>query len=417
MEQRIHGVSGTALFDFIMKDIMDDAYKAIVLDNYGVAIAGIFASNWLKKHMEKWLNEKDVVDGLSQSLSNNVTSEMGLALLDVADVSPAISGRDRIFPACSDETFFEDLAKLPGGQEVCDSIRNYLGKYGMRCPGEIDITRARWAEKPTMLIPLILNNIKNFEPGSHAIIFEQKRQEAEQKAQELISRLEKLPGGKQKAKKTKKQISVMRNFISFREYPKYAMMKHFYVYKQALLKEAALLVQKGLIREPEDIYYLSFEELRQVVGTNRLDYSIITKRKADYKVFEKLTPPRVMTSDGEVITGEYDTGDIPKGALIGVPVSTGVVEGRARIVLKLEDAAVEEGDILVTAFTDPSWTPLFVSIKGLVAEVGGMMTHGAVVAREYGLPAVVSVENATRLIKDGQRIRVNGTEGYVEILE
>lgn len=93
-----------------------------------------------------------------------------------------------------------------------------------------------------------------------------------------------------------------------------------------------------------------------------------------------------------------------------------IVEGRARLVLRLEDADIKEGDILVTAFTDPSWTPLFVSIKGLVTEVGGMMTHGAVVAREYGLPAVVSVENATKLIKDGQQIRVNGTKGYVEIL-
>jgi pyruvate,water dikinase len=400
-----------------MKDIMDDAFKSIVLDNYGVAIAGIFASNWLKKHMEKWLNEKDVVDGLSQSLSNNVTSEMGLALLDVADVVRRYPAVIEYFQQSCDETFFEDLEKFPGGQGACDSIRNYLGKYGMRCPGEIDITRTRWAEKPTMLIPMILNNIKNFEPGSHAIIFEQKRQDAKQKAQELISRLEKLSGGKQKAKNAQKQISVMRNFISFREYPKYAMMKHFYVYKQALLKEAVMLAQKGIIEEPEDIYYLSFDELKKVAGTNHLDYGIIIKRKADYGVFEKLMPPRVMTSDGEVITGEYDTGDIPKGALIGVPVSTGVVEGRARIVLKLEEAVVENGDILVTAFTDPSWTPLFVSIKGLVSEVGGMMTHGAVVAREYGLPAVVSVENATRLIKEGQKIRVNGTKGYVEILE
>lgn len=415
MEQRIHGVSGTALFDFIIKDI-DDAYMAIVLDNYGVAIAGLLASSWLKKHMEKWLGEKDVVDALSQSLPNNVTAEMGLALLDVADVVRNYPAVLEYFQHASDETFFEDLSKLPGGQEASDSIRNYLEKYGMRCPGEIDITRPRWAEKPTMLVPLILNNIKNFEPGSHAAIFEQKRREAMQLAQKLTGRLEKLPGGKQKAEKTKTEISVFRNFIGFREYPKYAMMKHFLVYKQALLKEATLLAQKGVFREIEDIYYLTFEELRNVVASGQLDYSIITKRKADYEVYEKMTPPRVMTSDGEIITGEYDTGDIPKGALLGVPVSTGVIEGQARIVLKLEEAKIEEGDILVTTFTDPSWTPLFVSIKGLVAEVGGMMTHGAVVAREYGLPAVVSVENATKLIRDGQRIRVNGTNGYVEIL-
>ena len=416
LETRINGKMGANLFDFILQD-MDEAYKSIVLDNYSVAIAGIFASGWLKKHMKKWLDEKDVTDVLSQSLANNVTSEMGLELLDVADVvrqHPAVLG---YFQHASDETFYEELKKLEGGKSVDEAMRNYLRKYGMRCPGEIDISRPRWAEKPTMLIPLILNNIKNFEPGSHAVIFEQKRLEAEQKGQELVGRLERLPGGRQKAEKTKKKISVMRNFIGFREYPKYAMMQRFYVYKQALKKEAALLVQKKVIREPEDIYYLTFEELRKVADTYQLDYSVITKRKADYEAYEKLTPPRVMTSDGEIITGEYDTGDIPKGALIGVPVSTGVIEGRARIVLKLEEAAVEEGDILVAAFTDPSWTPLLVSIKGLVAEVGGMMTHGAVVAREYGLPAVVSVENATRLIKDGQRIRVNGTKGYVEILE
>jgi len=124
-----------------------------------------------------------------------------------------------------------------------------------------------------------------------------------------------------------------------------------------------------------------------------------------------------MTSEGEVISGEYNNGNIPQGALPGLPVSSGIIEGRARIILKMEEAKIEGGDILVTAFTDPSWTPLFVSLKGLVTEVGGLMTHGAVIAREYGLPAVVGVENATKLIKDGQRMRVNGTEGYLVVLK
>ena len=264
---------------------------------------------------------------------------------------------------------------------------------------------------------MILSNIKNFEPGAHSTIFERGLLEAKQKEQDLLNRLEQLPGGKQKAKKTRKMISRLRNFIGYREYPKYIIVGQYWIIKQALLKEAVKLMQKGVIREKEDIYYLSFEELREVVRTNRLDYSIITKRKEEHKVYEKLTPPRVMTSEGEVISGEYDTGNIPKGALAGVPVSSGTIEGRARVILRMEDANIEEGDILVTTFTDPSWTPVFVSIKGLVTEVGGKMTHGSVIAREYGLPAVVGVENATKLIKDGQRIRVNGTEGYVEILQ
>ncbi|WP_373325355.1 PEP-utilizing enzyme [Sporomusa paucivorans] len=228
--------------------------------------------------------------------------------------------------------------------------------------------------------------------------------------------MKQLPDGEQKAEETKRMIDLIRNFSGFREYPKYGMINRYFVYKQALLKEAEQLVQAGVIQDKEDICYLTLEELRETVRTNKLDYPIISQRKDEYKVYEKLTPPRVITSDGEIITGEYKRENLPAQAIIGLPVSAGVIEGRARVISNLEDADLEDGDILVTAFTDPSWTPLFVSIKGLVTEVGGLMTHGAVIAREYGLPAVVGVENATKLIKDGERIRVHGTEGYVEIL-
>ena len=175
-------------------------------------------------------------------------------------------------------------------------------------------------------------------------------------------------------------------------------------------------MQESVIHEKEDIYYLTFEELLVVVSTNRVDYEIISKRKDEHKLYERLTPPRVIIYDGEIFSGEYKRENLPAEAIVGLPVSSGVIVGRARVILNMEDADLEAGDILVTSFTDPSWTPLFVSIKGLVTEVGGLMTHGAVIAREYGLPAVVGVENATKLINDGQRIRVNGTEGYVEIL-
>jgi pyruvate,water dikinase len=152
------------------------------------------------------------------------------------------------------------------------------------------------------------------------------------------------------------------------------------------------------------------------VRTNEVDDELISERKHAFRSYEALTPPRVLTSEGEVIAGEYRRDDLPAGGLIGLPVSAGTIEGRARVVLDMAEAEFEPGDILVTAYTDPSWSPLFVAIEGLVTEVGGLMTHGAVIAREYGLPAVVGLENATRLIRDGQRIRVHGTEGFVEIL-
>jgi rifampicin phosphotransferase len=225
-----------------------------------------------------------------------------------------------------------------------------------------------------------------------------------------------LPDGERKAEETKRMIDRVRTFIGYREYPKYGMVSRYFVYKQALLKEAERLVQAHVLGEKEDIFYLTFGEFHDVVRTNRVDDQLIGRRKDAFRSYQALTPPRVLTSDGEVIGGAYRRDDLPAGALAGLPVSAGTIEGRARVILDLGEADLEPGDILVTAYTDPSWTPLFVAIKGLVTEVGGLMTHGAVIAREYGLPAVVGVQNATRLIRDGQRIRVHGTDGYVEIL-
>ena len=212
-------------------------------------------------------------------------------------------------------------------------------------------------------------------------------------------------------------IDRVRTFMGYREYPKYHMVSRYFIYKQALLQEAERLVHARRPRvRPEDIFFLRFEELQEVVRTNRVDDQLIAQRKDAMRRYEALTPPRVLTSEGEVVDGEYRRDDVPAGALVGLPVSAGTVEGRARVITDIAQADLEPGDILVTAYTDPSWTPLFVAIKGLVTEVGGLMTHGAVIAREYGLPAVVNVERATHLINDGDRIRVHGAEGYVEIL-
>jgi pyruvate,water dikinase len=416
LKQNIQTKSGSDLFDFILEDI--EQLKKILFDpqSHRVIMAAMDASSWINEKMQEWLGEKNVADTLSQSAPNNITSEMGLALLDVADVIRPYPEVIDYLQQVKDDNFLDELVKFDGGQETQDAIYDYLNKYGMRCAGEIDMTRTRWSEKPSTLVPMILNNVKNFEPNASNLKFEQGRQEALKKEQELLDRLKQLPDGEQKVKETKRMIDLVRNFIGYREYPKYGMVNRYFVYKQALLKEAEQLVKANVIHEKEDIYYLTFEELREAVRTNQLDYQVISKRKDEYKLYEKLTPPRVITSDGEIIAGKYKRENLPAEAFVGLPVSSGVVEGRARVILNMEDADLEDGDILVTSFTDPSWTPLFVSIKGLVTEVGGLMTHGAVIAREYGLPAVVGVESATKLIKDGQRIRVHGTEGYVEIL-
>jgi pyruvate,water dikinase len=416
LRRDIRGRSGTALLDFVIADF--DELKRILSDprSHQAIMAGMGALQWLNDNMEVWLAERGAADALMQSVPRNVTSEMGRALLDVADTVRRHPGVVALLEHAEHDGFLDELSGIPGGAQSRDAIRAFLDVYGMRCVGEIDITRPRWSEHPVALVPLILANIRNFEAGAARRLFEQGLREAEEKERDLLERLRAQPGGAERAAETKQMIDRLRTFIGYREYPKYAIVSRHAIYKQALLEEADRLVRARVLHDREDIFYLSLEEFRDVVRTGRIDEELVTRRREAFVSHHALAPPRVLTSEGEALDGAYRRDGIPAGALPGLAVSAGAVEGRARVILDIADADVAPGDILVTVATDPSWSPAFVAISGLVTEVGGLMTHGAVIAREYGLPAVVGVTQATRLIHDGQRIRVHGSEGYVELL-
>ncbi|MEU4098753.1 rifamycin-inactivating phosphotransferase [Streptomyces sp. NPDC026673] len=416
LERDIRTKTGPALFDFLLEAF--EEHKRVLGDplNMRAIMAGMEATWWLNDKLQEWLGEKNAADTLTLSAPDNITSEMGLALLDVADVIRARPEVVAFLRGVEDDAFLDELPKLAGGTEARDAIEDYLDRYGMRCVGEIDITRPRWRERPTTLVPVILDNVRNFEPGAAERRFEEGRRKARQKELDVLSRLRALPDGDRKADETKRMIDRVRTFIGYREYPKYGIVSRYFVYKRALLAEAERLVRAGVLSDREDVFHLTFGEFHEVARSHRVDDELIRRRKEAFRSYQALTPPRVLTSDGEAVNGAYRRDDAPAGALVGLPVSAGTVEGRARVILDIAEADLEAGDILVTTYTDPSWSPLFVGIAGLVTEVGGLMTHGAVIAREYGLPAVVGVEQATRRIRDGQRIRVHGTDGYVEIL-
>lgn len=210
LKQNIQTKSGSDLFDFIVEDIQQ--LKKILFDPQSsrVFMTAMDASSWINENMNKWLGEKNVADTLSQSVPNNITSEMGLALLDIADVIRPYPEVIDYLQHVKDDNFLDELVKFDGGQETGDAIYAYLNKYGMRCAGEIDMTKTRWSEKPITIVPMILGNIKNFEPNAGKRKFEQGRQEALEKEQELLDRLKQLPDGEQKAKETKRVISLIR---------------------------------------------------------------------------------------------------------------------------------------------------------------------------------------------------------------
>jgi phosphoenolpyruvate synthase/pyruvate phosphate dikinase len=467
--RKLERLSETEALQFIMDD--QKRFRKVLYDpsGTGATVMTIMIARLLDKTVEKLTGEKAITNRLAKSVRHNSSSEMGLKLCEVSDIARNYPQIVTYLEEAGEDLSLEALIKLEGGNLVADKFAEFLEEYGMHCAGELDITRERFRERPGILCTSLLNNIKNLPAGHAEISFEQGKQEAEQLSRQLVAKMEAEHGGR-KARKLKKQIEKYRKFVGVREYTKYFWMAHYDVYKQAIMREVHNLVKAGVLKKPEDANYLSMDELLEAVKNGYVNQSLIDERKDAYHSYASLTPPRIIFSDGEVPPVAYSTDipsgalaglavkngyvnqsliderkdayhsyasltppriifsdgevppvaystDIPSGALAGLAVSTGIVEGRARVVENLEDANVEEGDILVTTFTDPSWTPIFVSLSGLITETGGMMSHGAVIIREYGLPAVVGVVNATRLIKDGQRIRVNGTKGYVEILE
>ena len=357
LKREIRTRSGEALLDFIREDIKELRRILFAPESRQVFMSAMEAAWWLNEHLETWLGEKNAADVLTQSVPHNVTSEMGLALLRVADVIRPYPDVVSLLQRVESEGFLDELPSVAGGREARDAIQAWLDMYGMRCVGEIDITRPRWSERPSALVPLILANVRNFEPGAGERRFEQGRQEAETKEQEVLERLQAVPDGEQKAEETKRMIDRVRTFIGYREYPKYGMVSRYFVYKQALLGEASGLVAARVLRETEDMFYLTFDELRDAVRTHSVDVEVIERRKAEFASYQALTTPRVLTSDGEMIAGTYRRGDVPAGALVGLPVSAGTIEGRARVILDMAEADLEVGDILVTRYTDPSWTP------------------------------------------------------------
>ncbi|HHX04237.1 MAG TPA: phosphoenolpyruvate synthase, partial [Tissierellia bacterium] len=414
LRQTLERLSGSEVLDAIEQDqsrLMDVIYDST---GFGAVLATQYAIGQIDRLGKQLTGESNLSNRLSKSVEHNVSSEMGLALSEVSDLIRDYPEVQSYLEESGAEFTFFGLKGVPGGEVVAQALEDFLQRYGMRATGEIDITKTRFRENPAELIPTILSNIRSLPVGHAQATFQQGVSETQKIIEDILYQA-KQKLGRKKAKKLEKNITFFRHYLGTREYPKYFWICRYDVYKQALMREAKELVKQGVLDQAEDIYYLTFEELRHMMATQQRNQSLIEERKAAYSGYAHLTPPRVIFSDGEVPEIDYAR-QIPTGALAGLGVSSGMVEGRARVIKSIEDAVIAPGDILVTSFTDPSWTPVFVSLAGLVTEIGGMMTHGAVITREYGLPAVVGVVGATQRIKDGDLIRINGDEGYVEIL-
>ncbi|GAA0076692.1 phosphoenolpyruvate synthase [Clostridium sp. CTA-5] len=402
-----------------IKTVEDEATKIFskILKNIAPFIApGIISYKKLVGLLKSIDADITLADKVVSGIKGNITTEMGLAVGNLADA--VRSKQDILNILASNPKEAHNILLNLGDEEVKELINRFLERYGMRGISEIDISNPRYQDDFTPISVSILNNIKNLNLKEQQKDYEVLVKESK-KSEEEILKICKEKNNTKAMKKARNYINNIRSFLAMREHGKYALMKSFNIFRKVLFEAGRELKNKGIINKIEDVAYLTLEEIYKALDLEeKKNYKkIIDKRIKVYKYYKNLMPPRVITNEGEIFTGNYSNNSIPSNALVAMPVSSGIYEGKARVILDPTKEKLERGEILITKFTDPGWTPLFVNAKGLVLEVGGLMTHGAIVAREYGIPALVGLENATKLINTGDIIRVNANSGFVEILE
>lgn len=395
-----------------------DLVPCIFRDWFPYFVAGELANSLLQRIMHGIAASDDLV-AVTRGLHGNVVTEMNLAVGDLADLvrqSSALLGH-LSQPDVAAQTLLDTAATVPGGSAFSVAWQQFIEQYGMRAPAEIDLSRPRWHEDPSSLLQMVLSTARQSEIGVHRAHYSRLAAEGEAAARRLVKAAGRGLWGWVRTPLVRRLVRVVRQLLPTREHHKFWMIRLLGLLKPVFLEVGARLVAEGRLERADDVWFLTIPEL--LVALDHVEQPLqkrIAERRGALAHFRSLTPPRVMTSEGDIPIVTLAAADAPPGALVGTPASAGVVEGIARVIRDPQTTTLNHGEILVAAFTDPGWTPLFINAAGVVTEVGGMMTHGSVVAREYGIPAVVGVVDATKRIGEGQRIRVHGTAGYVELL-
>jgi pyruvate,water dikinase len=357
---------------------------------------------------------------ITRGLPHNVTTEMDLALWTTAQ-------RIRRDPATLATLLSADAAALaarylagalpPLAQQA---VADFLARYGMRGLAEIDLGRRRWHDDPIQVMQTLQSYLRIDDPNQAPdVVFQRGEAAAQAAIAELVATLEATPGQALQARLARWMATRMRSWAGWRESPKFFIIRVFGILRRMLLASGAELVEAGKLAQAEDVVFLHLAELQALAAGYAIDWqALVAERRALYER-EKLRRqvPRLLLSDGRAFYGSSQVhAQDREGVLVGSPVSPGVVEGIVHVVFDPHITQLAPGEILVCPGTDPAWTPLFLAAGGLVMEVGGLMTHGSVVAREYGIPAVVGVHEVTSRLKSGQRVRVDGASGEVIVL-
>ncbi|RLI03336.1 hypothetical protein DRO31_02045 [Candidatus Bathyarchaeota archaeon] len=361
----------------------------------------------IKMRAERLGLDNDALN-ISRGLPYNVTTEMDLMLWEKVKhirADPAsMNALKKPVEKLADAYLKRELPVV-----FQTELESFLDSYGMRGVAEIDVGTLRWGEVPAHIIQMIQTYSTIDDPEKAPdTVFKHMAESAEASLEHITEEAKRQWGWR--SKQIVKYLGVrQRNLAGLRESPKLYIVKMLYNARRSLLSIGKILESEGYLESYRDVFYLRIDELE-----HRDWRMVVTERKQKFKLDTQRNPPRILLSDGHAY---YGSSSSDGKTLQGAPVSPGVVEGTAHVMFDPSSEKLLPGEILVCPATDPAWTPLFLAAGGLVMEVGGLMTHGSIVAREYGIPAVVGVYDATSRLKTGQRIRVDGEKGVVAILE
>jgi pyruvate,water dikinase len=410
----------------LVKDLIAGAYAYLLPRFIPRFWAGMLAQSllfYLAKEVPR--GEEDALVA-TRGLPHNVTTQMGLALWETAQTIRRDPDSLARFQGAQPETLADECLAGSLPEQAHAALADFLARYGMRGMVEIDLGRPRWHENPVPVLQAIQSYLRIEDPKKAPdAVFTQGAAAAQAAIDRLSKHVRETRGGRFKAWGVRWAARRMRALVGLRETPKFWGIRVRGLIREALLDSGRALADDGLLEQSDDLFFLRLAELKALEAGEECDWSgLVAERRRVYaREMRRTQIPRLLLSDGRAFyeepAAEADgvTDGSDEAILVGSPVSPGVVQGPVRVVFDPHTTPLVPGEILVCPGTDPSWTPLLLIAGGLVMEVGGLMTHGSVVAREYGIPAVVGVSQATKRLQTGQGVRVDGTSGRVIVLE
>jgi pyruvate,water dikinase len=386
--------------------------------------APAFAAGFLMRAVARRLAGTDLddvtMDAVLRALPHNVTTEMDLQLWALAQQVRADPASAAVLDADVDLGALAARYHAGGLPAVLqDGLAAFLRRYGHRAVAEIDLGMPRWSEQPEHVLGALANYLQLRTTGdgdpdaAPDARFAAGERMAEQALADVVARVRRR--SRWRARAVGFALGRVRALVGLREAPKDHLVRLIALARAELAAVGVELAAQGLLDAPDDIFFLDLRDVRAAVARTDQRARVAARREEYARELRRRHVPRVLLSDGTEPEALARAGAPDDGALVGTPASAGTVTATARVVLDPVGARLEPGEVLVAPSTDPGWTPLFLTAGALVMEMGGANSHGAVVAREYGIPAVVGVPEATTRITTGARLTVDGAAGRVHL--